>query len=114
MPKVLRYLPELQEREMMYIQEVFNDLSEQQAEEFAMVYRSRRKDPTTILLLALIGFLGVAGIHRFVLDQIGMGILYILTAGLCFIGTIVDVVNYKDLAFEYNQRVAQEVLMMVR
>ena len=32
-----------------------------------------------------------------------MGILYFLTGGLCLIGTIVDLVNHRSLAFEYNQ-----------
>ncbi|MBK6913032.1 MAG: TM2 domain-containing protein [Ignavibacteriales bacterium] len=56
----------------------------------------------------------LAGIHRFVLGNIGLGILYVLTGGLCLIGTIVDLVNYKKLTFEYNQKVAQEVMMMMR
>jgi hypothetical protein len=43
-----------------------------------------------------------------------MGILYLLTGGLCLIGTIVDLINYKNLAFEYNQKVAQEILMFTR
>ena len=66
-----------------------------------------------ILLTALLGFVGLAGVHRFIVGQIGMGILYLLTAGLCFIGTIVDLINHKKLALEYNQRVARETLMMV-
>jgi TM2 domain-containing membrane protein YozV len=66
-----------------------------------------------ILLLALLGFVGLAGVHRFVIGQIGMGLLYLLTAGLCFIGTIVDLINHKQLAIEYNQKTAREVLMIV-
>ena len=37
-------------------------------------------------------------------------ILYLLTLGLCYIGTIIDLVNYRKLAFEYNQEVAARVL----
>ena len=66
-----------------------------------------------ILILTLIGFFGFAGLHRFILGQIGLGILYLLTAGLCFIGTIVDLVNYKSLAYEYNVRIAHETLNMM-
>ena len=72
-----------------------------------MAYSARRKDPTTILILALVGFLGFAGIHRFMLNQVGLGILYFFTAGLCFIGTIVDLVNHRKLAFEFNSVVAE-------
>ena len=43
-----------------------------------------------------------------------MGILYLFTAGLCFIGSIVDIVNHKQLAFEHNQKMVFESLQMVR
>jgi TM2 domain-containing membrane protein YozV len=99
---------------MSYVQSVINDMTDTQAQQFAMAYSARRKDPTTILILALVGFVGFAGLHRFMLNQIGMGILYFLTAGLCVIGTIVDLVNHRKLAFEYNSVVAQQVAMMVK
>ena len=65
-------------------------------------------------LNVLVGFLGLAGVQRFVVDQIGMGILYLLTGGLCFIGTIIDMVNYKKLAFEYNMVQAQQIQSVIR
>lgn len=114
MSNVLNYLPELEGDEQLYLAEIVNDLPEEKAEQFARVYRERRKDPQLILLLAVVGFVGVAGVHRFVIDQIGMGLLYFFTAGLCFIGTIIDIVNYKDVAFQYNRRQADEVLALVK
>jgi TM2 domain-containing membrane protein YozV len=48
------------------------------------------------------------------LGQIGMGLLYLFTAGLCFIGTIIDLVNYQRLAFEFNQQVANEVAVLIK
>jgi TM2 domain-containing membrane protein YozV len=56
---------------------------------------------------------GASGIQRFVVGQIGMGILYFFTGGLCLIGTIVDIVNHKKLAFEFNQKMAAESMRMV-
>ncbi|MDR9419684.1 TM2 domain-containing protein [Gracilimonas sp.] len=109
MAKAIDYLPEIEGDESLYIGKLMNDLSEEEASKFANVYRSRRKDPQTILITCLLGFLPIAGIHRFLLNQIGMGILYIFTGGLCLIGTIVDLVNYKDLAFQYNREIAKEV-----
>jgi TM2 domain-containing membrane protein YozV len=72
------------------------------------VYASKRRNPQDILLATLAGFLGVSGIQRFMTDQIGMGIVYFFTAGFCFIGTIVDLINYKSIANEYNQKMAFE------
>jgi len=114
MANIFQLLPSLEGEEMIYVQSLIKDMSEEEAQQFAMAYSSRRKDPTTILILALVGFVGFAGIHRFLLNQIGMGILYFFTAGLCFIGTIVDLVNYRKLSFEYNSTVAQQVVLMIR
>ncbi|WP_226389240.1 TM2 domain-containing protein [Penaeicola halotolerans] len=113
MASVLKYLPELEGMEMMNVSNILNDMNEDQAQLFATVYRARRKDNQLILLLALLGFVGFAGIHRFILGHIGLGILYLLTAGLCFIGTIVDLVNFKSLAAEYNYKIAVEVRGLV-
>jgi len=114
MPNIFQLLPSLEGEEMSYVQSLINDMTDTQAQQFAMAYSARRKDPTTILILALVGFVGFAGIHRFILNQVGMGILYFLTAGLCFIGTIIDLVNHRKLAFEYNSVVAQQVALMVK
>ncbi|WP_143961052.1 TM2 domain-containing protein [Litoribacter populi] len=113
MANVLRHLPELEGMELGYIQGILKNMNEEQAHMFAQVYRARRKDAQMVLILSLVGFVGFAGLHRFVLGQIGLGILYLLTAGLCFIGTIVDLVNYKSLAYEYNVKVAHETLSMM-
>lgn len=109
MANVIDHLPEIDGDESLYVGKLINDLSEEQASKFASVYRTRRKDPQTILITCLLGFFLIAGIHRLLLNQIGMGILYIFTGGLCLIGTIVDLVNYKDLAFQYNREVAKEI-----
>ena len=113
MANILRHLPELEGMELGYIQGLMKSMDEDQASLFAQVYRARRKDTQMILILTLIGFFGFAGLHRFILGQIGLGILYFLTVGLCFIGTIVDLVNYKSLAYEYNIKVAHETLNML-
>lgn len=114
MPEIYKYLPELQGNEMMMVKELTKDYTEEQMMNFANVFRSRRRDPTLILLTTLLGFFIIAGVHRFLIGQIGMGILYFFTGGLCLIGTIVDLVNYRDLAFEYNRKIALEVNAMLK
>jgi TM2 domain-containing membrane protein YozV len=113
MAEIYKYLPELQGSELMMVSEITKDYSEEQMVNFANVYRSRRRDPQLILLTGILGFLGIAGVQRFLVNQIGMGILYFLTAGLCLIGTIIDLINYQTLAYEYNQKIANEVNMLI-
>lgn len=113
MAKLIEFLPELEGDEALYIARVIRSMDEETARRFSRVYRARRKDPQTVLLTAVPGFLLVAGIHRFIIGQTGMGILYLLTFGLCGIGTFVDLINYRNLAFEYNREVAQEVLRLI-
>lgn len=99
---------------MIYIDNVLQDLDDEQAVQFANVYRSRRRDPQIILLTTLLGFVVIAGVQRFLLNQIGMGLIYLFTGGLCLIGTIVDLVNYRKLSFEYNSQQAREIILMVK
>ena len=114
MTNVMQILPELEGDEMVYIQTLLKDMPEQQVQQFAMMYRSRRKDPQVILLTCLLGFIGIAGVLRFLVNQIGMGLLYLFTGGICLIGTIIDLVSYKKIAFEYNQKQAMQLVTMVK
>ena len=114
MANVLLHLPELQGMELNHVQMLIKDFSDKQAQNFAMLYRARRRDPQLILFTALAGLVGLAGIQRFLVNQIGMGILYFFTAGLCFIGTIMDAVNYQTIAFDYNRQIASEVAPLVK
>ena len=100
----------MEAEEFMFLKQATKDMPEDQFKQFVMVYQSRRRDPQTILLATLAGFLGFNGIQRFMTDQIGMGLLYFFTAGLCVIGTIVDLINYKKIALEYNQKKVWETL----
>ncbi len=113
MARVIDVLPELTGDEMVYIQNLIKDMTDDHARTFSHAYRARRKDPQVVMITTLIGFVAIAGIQRFILGQIGMGILYVFTIGFCFIGTIIDLVNYNKLAFEYNAKAANEVLAMV-
>jgi TM2 domain-containing membrane protein YozV len=107
-------MPDLEPDEMSYVQTLVNPMTEDEARHFASIYRSRRREPMLVLVTTLVGFFGVAGIQRFIVGQIGLGILYFFTAGLCFVGTIIDLINYKRLAYEYNVREAQQVIAMMR
>ena len=112
-PIFLKYLYDVTPEELITINSRTQGFSDDELTHFCMIYRSKRKDPQTILLLCLLGLLLVAGIHRFVIGHTGMGILYFFTAGLCWIGTIIDAINYKTLTLEYNAQMISETLSML-
>jgi TM2 domain-containing membrane protein YozV len=112
--QMLMMLPDLQPDELMLIQSLTKDMSEEQQRQFYMFLKSKRKEKKDLLILTIIGFFGVAGIQRFVLGEVGMGILYLFTAGLCGIGTIIDLVNLDRMVSKYNQKQAFETATMVK
>ena len=114
MAEIFTFIPEAQGQELMLLQETTKDYTEEQVKTFASMYRARRRDPQTILLVTILGFVVVAGLQRFMTGQIGMGLLYLFTAGLCFIGTIIDLINYQDLTFEYNRQVIMETAAVIK
>lgn len=100
--------PGITPEEMSYLQQGAAELSEEQKRYFYMLYTGKRRNPQDLLLFTLLGFIGVAGVQRFVCGQIGMGLLYFFTGGLCAIGTIVDLINYRAIADDYNRKMAFE------
>lgn len=65
---------------------------------------STKKEPLSgnekTVALVLLLLVGVLGIHKFYLGQIGAGILYLLTGGLCGIGLIIDLVKLLTDTYE--------------
>ena len=112
-PVFLKYLYDVTPEELITINSRTTGYSDDELIHFCTIYRSKRKDPQTILLLCLLGLVFISGIHRFVIGHTGMGILYFFTGGLCLIGTIVDAINHKDLALEYNAKMISETLLML-
>ncbi|MBW8686012.1 TM2 domain-containing protein [Chitinophaga rhizophila] len=106
-------LPGIEQEELLWLQELTRNYSTDSRQRFLAIYQGRRKDPTTILVCCLVGLIGPAGIHRFLINHIGMGVLYIFTVGLCWVGTIVDAINYRKLTWEYNKKAALECAVLL-
>lgn len=111
---LIMQIPAVEADELAYLQSITNSLPEDKIQLFITLYNGKRKKTETILLCCLLGFICAGGIQRFVVGQIGMGVLYFLTGGLCLIGTIVDTINHKQIAFEYNQQMAIEAMAMAK
>jgi TM2 domain-containing membrane protein YozV len=110
---LLQHLYNVSPEELVVINSHTKGFSDEQLSQFCIIYRAKRKDPQTILLLCLLGLILVAGVHRFVINQPGMGILYFFTGGLCLVGTIVDAINHQQLALTYNSQMIAETLSVL-
>jgi hypothetical protein len=100
--------------EYSFVHHASAGLSQNQMQTFMLVYNSRRKNPTDILLATLLGFLGLAGVQRFMTGQIILGLLYFFTGGFFLLGTIVDLFTYKSIANDYNRHLAYECYHIAR
>ena len=112
--QMLLMLPDLQPDELMVIQQLTAEMSDHQQRQFFTLYKSKRKEKRDLLILTLLGFFGVAGIQRFVINDIVLGILYLITVGFCGIGTIIDLINLDKIVSRYNLAQAYETASMVK
>ena len=112
--QMLMMLPDLQPDELMAIQQLTEELSDNQQRQFFMMYKSKRKEKKDLLILTILGFFGVAGIQRFVINEVGLGILYLLTIGFCGIGTIIDLISLDKMVSKYNLAQVYETASMVK
>ncbi len=55
--------------------------------------RMSRKSRTTALILCIIGFLGIAGLHRMYVGKVGSGVAHLFTCGWFFFGTFFDLIS---------------------
>ena len=89
-------------------------LSQNQMQTFMLVYNSRRKNPNDVLLATLLGFLGLAGLQRFMTGHYILGFLYLITGGFLGVGTLVDLLTYRSIANDYNRHLAYECYHIAR
>src|SRR5687768_4593246 len=112
--QMLLMLPDLQPDELVLIQNITKEMTENQQKQFYLVFKGKRKDKRDLMILTLIGFFGIAGLQRFVTGEIGMGILFLLTLGFCGIGTIIDLIHVDTMCSRYNQKQALDAANMVK
>jgi len=110
---LMNLIPALEGEELVFLQSITRDLSQENLQNFIALYNGKRRKTDQVLLGCVLGFLGVAGIQRFMVGQNGMGVLYFFTGGFCLIGTVIDIINHKKMTFEYNQQMARESMAMV-
>jgi len=87
-------------------------MSEQQKFLFQSQYGSERRDRTLVLVISI--FLGYLGIDRFLVGDVGMGLLKLLTGGVCGIFWLVDLFLITGRVDDYNRRKAHEIAMAIK
>lgn len=84
------------------VNELGTRLSKLSQNQFNAIQGIQLKDPMIMLLLSL--FLGGWGVDRFLLKEIGLGVVKLLTCGGCGIWTIIDWFLVMNKTREFNQK----------
>lgn len=82
------------QEDLMVVKQRLEELDD---EKFYLIQGSDFQKPSTILLIAI--FLGW---ERFWLDDVGLGIIKIITCYGCGIWWLIDIISAKDRAKKYN------------
>ena len=93
--------------DIMAIQDVRNKLADVDDSKSALLVSMSLQKPTLMLIIAI-----VLGWERFFLDDIGLGILKILTCYVCGIWWLVEIFTAQRRTREYNYRKFNETLML--
>lgn len=112
--QMMMMLPGTGPEELMHLQNLAEDMNEEQRRQFLVIYQGKRREQQNLTILTIVGFLGIAGLQRFVTDNVALGVVYLLTLGFCGIGTIIDLINIKSITNNYNNKQAIESAGMIK
>lgn len=84
------------------LMDVHKALEELPEDKEMYIHYAELQDPQTAFILSLVGLLGIAGLDRFYLGDIGLGVLKLITCGACYIWTIVDLISVTDKVKQAN------------
>jgi len=87
------------------IKRQLSDLSDSQLDK---VLVQGYKDPLMMFLISLLG--GTLGIDRFLLDNVGLGVLKLITCGGMGIWVIIDWFLVQDMTREYNSKLLAKAI----
>ena len=79
------------------LSDIRNQLEAMDDDKFVLLSSMELRNPTTILVIAI-----VLGWERFFLDDIGLGLLKVLTCYGCGIWWLIDILSAKKRAQDYN------------
>ena len=79
---------------------------------FNSQYDSVKKDPGTMLILSVL--LGSMGVDRFMLSDMGMGLLKLFTFGGCGVMWLIDIFTTKERTADFNRKKAHEIFQSIK
>lgn len=95
--------------DMMALQEVQSKLSELDDSKSALLMGLSLQNPTLILIIAIL-----LGWERFFLDDIGLGLVKVITCYGCGIWWLIDIFSAQRRTYEYNYKKFIEVLTLCK
>ena len=90
---------------MIYLKEKMSTMTDSK---WSMLSTVELQDPTTLLLVSI--FVGCLGVDRFMLGQVGMGLLKLFTLGGCGFLTIYD---WFTISGKTRERNFNKVMMLI-
>ena len=97
---------------IMEEQMLIKDLTDQQKMLFSSQFQSVKKDRNMVLVLSVL--LGAWGVDRFMIGDIGMGLLKLFTLGLCGILWLIDIFTIRGKVDDFNRSKANEVVSTIK
>lgn len=91
---------------------MMQELTDQQKLLFMGQYDSAKKDRGTVLILSVL--FGTLGVDRFMIGDIGMGLLKLLTFGLCGILWLIDIFTIRGKVDDLNRKNANEIYQGIK
>ena len=95
--------------DMLTAQDIQNKLSEIDDSKSSVLMGMSLQKPTVILIIAI-----VLGWDRFFLDDIGLGVVKVLTCYGCGIWWLIDIFSAKKRTYEYNYKKFTEALLLCK
>ena len=86
---------------------IFNSVPDDKKNEFLTRFSTQAKNPTAIFGFSV--YLGFLGIDRFVLGDVGLGVLKLLTGGGLYVWYIVDLFIVAGKARQKNIELARQI-----
>lgn len=95
--------------DLVAAQEVQKRLTELDDDKATFILSLSLQKPTVILIIAIL-----LGWDRFFLDDIGLGVVKVITCYGCGIWWLIDIFSAKKRTYEYNYKKFTEALMLCK